>query len=577
METKPTDKLGRAAVRAAEDPFELGTHKVQGRQRLDRGRHCPHRPPLHSGGDAPAQSRCRKHVPLVYCCCCSACIDNIATDKLHAPSSTMSSDKGNRLFDSSDESSDEEEKTDELNVENNYAKNYNDWRRKEELQKLKDKYGDNLDIMSEIEGDSASGSGSEEDEESDEESDSDSDSLSDDLFDEQFLKVYSALKSKDPEIYDKTFNVANHEEEEDSFVAESNKSKDDKRKKLTLQEYHKKLIKEKKGITEEDELMISDQANIEAESKPNGYYEELYNIRKEIKDIVKENNEEDDESDDDEFFSIKGNTSGPKPLTRNNSKSSKGEKNEIITKIWDNNKQLDKSDEFLKDYIINKRYQNESSQSTHQQLNKVENRFGGFENNENDKDDSSSEDEQKEEIEQSQFEIAKYHYEEPDASVIKRYPRAVGSVRDTVNNDKKSHRAEVREKKKKEKESELKRLRKLKREETESKIQRLKKISDNQSIDIKDLDLNVIIDDENEFDLEKYDQKMQLLFGDSYYNNTGEDGSKPTFDYVPEIDDDLYGDEVECSDKSCHLSYSFILSFIYLDRPAESEGKQEKK
>ena len=444
----------------------------------------------------------------------------------------MPNEKGkNPLFDSSDSEVDDAQTCNLLNVENDYAKKYNDWRRKEELQKLKDKYGDNLDIPSEIEGDQST---EDDDQDASDEEDEESDfgNSSDEQFDEQFFKVYSALRKKDPKIYDKSFNII--ENNYDETMKKSPKITKNDSQKLTLQQYHKKLIEEKKGITEEDELMLN---NNLLENKPNGYYEELYNIRKEIKDIVNQNDNETDESDEDNFFSVKNDD---QPHKKQVKFLSKVDKNQIISEIW-NQKNLNKNDEFLKDFIVNKKYL--LPETLHSDIKKVENRFGGFKNvtdshltGVNEEDDN-----EKVESDQAQLEIAKFHYEEPDANVIKRYPRGVVSIRDVKNNTK-SHRSELRERKKKEKEVELKRLRKLKREEVESKIQKFKEISGNQSIDIKDLDLNIIIDDENEFDLEKYDQKMKLLFGDSYYN-TCADSSKPSFEYIPEIDNDLY-DEV---------------------------------
>lgn len=449
----------------------------------------------------------------------------------------MASEAKERLFDSSDDSASEEE-LNVFNEENIYAKKYNDWRRKEELQKLKDKYGDNLDIMSEIEDSEGGESGSDEDE--DDESDS-SESLSEEAFDEQFLKVYSALKSKAPEIYEKSFAVASNDKEEKNAAASSLKTKE-KPKKFTLQDYHHKLIKEKKGITEEDEQMMKSDFNDDEEEKPSGYYEELYNIRQEINEIV--NDDEGDESD--QLFSVKE----QQPCSSESHKSTSNKKDEFISKIWSNSKKTDKGEEFLKDYIVNKRYLDSKPFTTVKKFKEVDTHFGGFDSVKDDEESVEFESEHEEgesdaSEEESQVQVAKHHYEEPDANVIKRYPRAIESIRDTINKEKKTRRAEAREAKKQEKQAELKRLRKLKREETESRVSKLKKISGNQNIDINDLDLNVIIDDENDFDMEKYDQKMQLLFGDSYYN-TGDEEGKPSFEYIPEIDDDLYDDGEVC-------------------------------
>ena len=189
------------------------------------------------------------------------------------------------LFDS-DVSEDEAEDMN-INFGNKYAKQYNDWRRKEEMQRLKDKYGESLDIMSEIEDNS--GDDNDRDGNDDSESESSNVESEDEEFDEQFLNVLSALKNKDPKIYDKNFRVQNEDENSDDEEEQSIK-RNSPNKKMTLPEYHKKLLKEKKGITEEDEGLLDD--DYDEDNKPAGYYQELHNIRQEIKDIVKEGSKE---------------------------------------------------------------------------------------------------------------------------------------------------------------------------------------------------------------------------------------------------------------------------------------------
>jgi len=299
-------------------------------------------------------------------------------------------------------------------------------------------------------------------------------------------------------------------------------------------------LKRKKGITEEDEQMMKS-IDEDTEEKPSGYYEDLYNIRKEIKDIVNQDIETDSEDEDDQLFSVKESN---QPLSK---KANPLEtKDQFISKIWNKNKQLDKGEEFLKDFIVNKKYLTAPPTTSFatKQFNQVDTHFGGFDSiDDTNEDDADDMNEKIEKANHSEVAISRFHFEEPDANVIKRYPRTIDSIRDKLKGDQeKSRRAELRDKKKKEKEDELKRLRKLKREEIDEKIQKIKDISGNKNIDLKDLDLNVIVDDENEFDFEKYDQKMQLLFGDSYYNNDANE-DKPHFQYDPEIDDHLYDEQ----------------------------------
>mgnify|MGYP002649274457 CR=1 FL=1 len=536
--------------------------------------------------------------------------------------SSFTAEKAKLFDDSSDDDEVEEavEEEDEelqaakvLNVGNSYAQRYNDWRRKEELSKLKQKYGDHLDVPSEVEGSGDDDSGDdgedvddeEDSDESSDDDDDDDDSLHDDPFDEQFLKVYSALKNKAPEIYDKDFAAASKgDDDEDSSAEEEGATKKSPQKgktaaaaaqkKFTLQDYHQKLIKEKKGVTEEDEQMLGGDASEDEAEKPSGYYEELYNIRREIKDIARGENNFSDDDDGDQFFSIKESGSPSKKTTEPGAKKKHGkddqQKEQLISQIWskssgDKKASADTGDDFLKDYILNKRYLDPTLTSSVVKRFKAEpaSHFGGFEkaaevadDNDSSEEEEDEEDDDDEQQKSSEPAIAKYHYEEPDATVIKRYPRAIDSIRDTINEkDKKSHRAEVRERKKAEKTAELKRLRRLKREEIEAKIAQLKAVSGASSFDVKDLDLNVIVDDENEFDGAKYDEKMNLLFGDEYYDVNGADETKPSFEYVPEIDDDLYGDESEKVNKGVSNTMKPLLTLFLVPKITGQKAQKE--
>ncbi|OTF70309.1 KRI1-like protein, partial [Euroglyphus maynei] len=297
------------------------------------------------------------------------------------------------------------------------------------------------------------------------------------------------------------------EDKDDDDESKTN-AKQQKDEKLTLQKYHEKLIKEKKGITEEDETMLNNNNHDDQQQQPEGYYEELYNIRKDIKDIFKEKC---DQNEGDDLFSIKD---SDKTIAGKESKPKS-----TIPEFWSDDQKLDEDEKFLKQYVLNRGYVPIKLDSN-DRLDRYKNVDSHFKVVDQDQNSPQKKTSVVENIRQN-FDVPKFHYEEPDATIIKRYPRNIESIRDTsanVVNEKKSKRAEIRERKKLEKQQELKRLRKMKREEIERKIETLKSISGNDRIDLKDIDLNVIIDDENDFDGEKYDEKMKLLFGDDYYN-----------------------------------------------------------
>lgn len=177
-----------------------------------------------------------------------------------------------KLLDS-DSSSEEEE----IQINESYAERYENWRKKEEYQKLKAKYGDQI-ILSESSGLESS------DSEDTSDSDTTNNQLNSEIFDEKFLRVYSALKTNDPKIYDEHFRYLDgvgedaepnrdaNEEEEDNNANEEDDANDEeedkdaneeigaknerpkkkKEKQMNLIDYHKKLLKEKDGVTEED-------------------------------------------------------------------------------------------------------------------------------------------------------------------------------------------------------------------------------------------------------------------------------------------------------------------------------------
>lgn len=442
----------------------------------------------------------------------------------------MESKETAKLFDE-DEEENENEVPDFLNIENDYAKKYNDWRRKEELQKLKDKYGDQLDVMSEIEDNDEDGNGG--DSEGNDESTSETTEEEEDPFDEDFFKVYSALKADDPALYDKSYKFFDEKTEEDKEkIIEEGKSKKSKKipkgdqeKTLTLPEYHRKLVEERKGVTEEDEEQVAPPRTT------NGYYQELSNIKDEIKNIVGD----DDDEDEDDLFIVKE----TREKVSSNHKEVK-EKSKFLSTFWNDNKKLDTNEEFLKDYIVNQRYRDDEKTLLEQarRMANTDSHFGGFDKQLSQEGDDTDDNNK---VQRPSIDVAKFHFEEPDATTIKRFPRNLTSVRDAIK-PATSKRAEVRERKRKEKETELKRLRRLKREEMETKLAKLKETAGiDAPLDLKTLDLNIIVDDEA-FDPDKYDEKMKLIFGDHYYHEK-EEKSKPKFDYFPEIDDDLYDEQ----------------------------------
>nr|XP_022316218.1 protein KRI1 homolog [Crassostrea virginica] len=143
-----------------------------------------------------------------------------------------------------------------------YASKYNEWRRREELQKLRDRYG----VDPELDEDSSSS----------ESEDEDAEALTPQL-EEDWLKTLAALKNKDPRIYDKSVKFYHSDENSDSSSEKPGPSKK-KDKPVYLKDYQRKVLLEKDGkLSEEDSDEVEDDGDVDHEP---GYYEEQEEIRK---------------------------------------------------------------------------------------------------------------------------------------------------------------------------------------------------------------------------------------------------------------------------------------------------------
>uniref|UniRef100_A0A3B3UEI8 Uncharacterized protein n=1 Tax=Poecilia latipinna TaxID=48699 RepID=A0A3B3UEI8_9TELE len=132
----------------------------------------------------------------------------------------------------------------ELKINSQFAQKYEKYRQKEELQKLKDRFGDQAD-----------------DSDSSESSSDDSEVELDPALDRDFYRTLSLLKKKDPKIYEKDakFYSEDASQKEDG----PSTSKQAKVKPMYLKDYERKVILEKEGaaspsyIQEQKELKES--------------------------------------------------------------------------------------------------------------------------------------------------------------------------------------------------------------------------------------------------------------------------------------------------------------------------------
>ncbi|XP_053208091.1 protein KRI1 homolog [Panonychus citri] len=500
-----------------------------------------------------------------------------------------------------------------LTINESYATAYERWRRKEEYQRLKDKYGE--DILSE---DSvASGDDDDDDDDDDSESDDSSD-VDETIFDQQFLSVYGALKARDPHIYDEKVrffeedeNSGSNEDDDDGKSSKKVKSS----KGMNLLEYHVNLVKTQKGMTEEDRAMETGTSGIDPKNGPDkaSYVQEMESIKKEFKNILQDDEDGDDLIKGVKKVPVRERKPDPSEVLRGASKSDK--RIGFLANYWDK-KDLDDREKFLKDYILEKKYLDPADRDDGITSSRLSSQVQPSTNEDEDEDEDESDDDDDEEkknanaipisskLSQMTEKSATYHFQETDPEVIKRYPREVESVRNltgsTIRNAK---RSETKERKAKEKQEALQRFRDLRRQEVKAKLAKLKEISGNDRLlTDKEIDIDTIVDDITNFDPEKYDQCMSKLFDVQFYDvstNPNEIAiSKPKFDFIPGIDDvddnlnpidqgegtkededdelvdiydDGYGDEVEVEVEEEEEEEDDD------DGPSTSKGKRKKK
>ncbi|XP_070838084.1 protein KRI1 homolog [Chaetodon trifascialis] len=464
----------------------------------------------------------------------------------------------------------------ELKINSEFAQKYEKYRQKEELQRLKDRYGDRAEESS-----------------SSESSSDDSEAELDPQVERDFYRTLSLLKKKDPKIYQK----------DAKFYSEGTSTSDEKPstsktavKPMYLKDYERKVILEREGKYEDDDDSDDEEVakRMERAASPS-YIQEQRELKESFRKFIQ------DSDDDDEDDSNKGSEGdGSRLLTRRIKTLEEKDKEEAdyvewlkgqteldgpeevkdmkyLRDYW-NDPELDEKERFLRDYVLNKGYRDEDDDD--------DERIPTYEEVvQDDVEDSEKEGETFLEMQDNFERHYNFRFEEPDSHQVKTYPRNIATSVRSKDDRRKCKRKEVKERKDKEKEQkceQLKQLKNLKRSEIMEKLNRLRELTGNEQLAFNENDL------EGEFDPQQHDQLMQKFFGDEYYGE--EEQEKPQFDgddgeveehwnwdtWTGEEQEEDYGEEehdaagVHCDDEG------FIMDADY-DPNQQTASKKKKK
>ncbi|CAJ0650746.1 7132_t:CDS:10 [Entrophospora sp. SA101] len=395
----------------------------------------------------------------------------------------------------------------EFKINHQYAKKYEIRKRGEELSKLKEKY-DRSDLNSEDV--AVSDSTSEEEDEYGE--------LITPEVDAQIMKTITAIRSKDPKVYNSQANFFADEEIEKARKQwqEKQKKKKSGTKPIHLKDYHRQILLKNGGNDDSDsDNDISTKAyNKKLELTP---IEEEQKLKEELKAMA----------------------------------STIDNVNENQIKEWQNfkeNPNVDNDEAFLTEYILNRGWVDKDliRIPTYEELVAEHH--------------DSEEDEFDEAVDN--FE-SKYNFR---STKITTYSRNVeGSMR-RIDNKRKIQRYDREERKaeeKKKKMEELKRFKNLKKKEIHEKLQKIKEITGNENVGFDEVDL------EEDFNPEKYDDKMQKIFDEEFYNKQASDD-----EYLDEYYQLNYEDIID--DTPVRFKYNKVKSTSFGLTPTEILLADEK-
>ncbi|KAF9895400.1 KRRI-Interacting protein 1 [Aspergillus nanangensis] len=369
-----------------------------------------------------------------------------------------------------------------LKINEEYARRFEHNKKREELQRLESKYGNEPEDSEES---------SEEDEDEDGE-------LATQALDAEIMATLSAIRTKDPRLYDPSV----------TFYTEADKDANDKpadsekqQKPMTLKDYHRENLLSGALLAEND-----------TEDAPKTYVQEQEDLKNAIVREMHAAEEDSSADEDDEAMGLLRRKPAPEPVS--------DAKTEVKLDI----ENADKDPEnFLSNFLSSRAWipaGNRDLKPFESDDEEDDNRADAFE------------------------EAYNFRFEDPSKlnAVLMTHARDAINQQ-SVRRDDKSGRKKQRdlerqrkEEEKKERDTEKNRLRKLKMEELQEKVNQIKEVAGLRAPELTDKDWTKFLDES--WDDNKWEQEMQKRFGDDYYDG-GEGGSIKKRPKKPTWDDDI--------------------------------------
>ncbi|KAF9963830.1 KRRI-Interacting protein 1 [Modicella reniformis] len=420
--------------------------------------------------------------------------------------------------------SDSEEFT--LNVNKEYAEKYKTSKRGQELSSIREKYGDldegRLELIAQRQhkygySKNADYNYDSNDSSEDEEEDENGELITPAL-DGQIMKTIGLIRDQDPSIYEATNHFFIPSEIEAARKKwKERQTQEKKNRPMNLKEYHQKVLLEDGGLVNEDAEM----KKVKDESEMTHVEQQAY-LKKEMKNAFMGDGDDDDE--DGSLFTQKAKTKEEEEVEEEDYKrflmESMGRSKSGANAFQDwreykNSPEMDKDEAFLMDYILNRGWIDKTQKKTPHYKEIVR------------EDDLEELEKSEDELDAAEEFESKYNfrYEDAQGDSLITYTRTIDDSVRNKDDRRKERRRSAKQRKKDEKVKqmeELKRAKNLKKQEIFNKLKQIQEITGNKTVGFDEIDL------ETDFNPEDYDQKMESLFSDKYYDD--DENAKPVFD-----------------------------------------------